>query len=115
MPADFQVMRSISESPEGDVEVIALSGDLDMATVDSLLDVLGAVEGDRSLIVDLAQLEFMDSTGLRAILRANESGSRIALVVAPGSQVARILEIAGIGELVDLFADRDSAIEKLRG
>ncbi|HZI91235.1 MAG: STAS domain-containing protein [Actinomycetota bacterium] len=83
----------------------ALSGEIDLSTVGELQDRLQtALEGDPSLIVlDLRQVSFLDSSGLRLILRINrrqeENGGRLVLVRG-GRRVARVLEITGTdGEL----------------
>lgn len=80
---------------------IRLVGEVDLATVpelDRLLDEL-AREGHRRLLLDLAGVEFIDSTGLASIMRAlyaaDENGHRLA--VRRGSpQVQRLFEITGI-------------------
>ena len=78
----------------------ALSGEIDMSTVGELKERLEpALEDDPSLIVlDLRQVSFLDSSGLRLILRLNkrqeENGGRLVLVRG-GRRVARVLEITG--------------------
>ncbi len=53
------------------------------------------------MILDLRELEFMDSTGLGLLVttnkRAREAGRRFALVKG-GQQVQRLLSLTGVGE-----------------
>ena len=85
---------------------IALSGELDMATVPTLGDRLTAVERDgaRAILLDLRDLRFLDSTGLHALVRAHErsktNGHRLLLVgVSPVTR--RLCEITGTEFLLD--------------
>ena len=83
--------------------VIALAGELDMASAALLrtaIEEVGSAEKSM-LVLDLQQLGFIDSTGLRTVLWAHErceqEGREFALT--PGSQqVQRLLAISGAGE-----------------
>jgi anti-sigma B factor antagonist len=94
MPIAFHIDASRS----GDAAVLSLHGELDVATTAQLEEALAAasVERPRRLIVDLSGLEFMDSTGLRAVLAANEDAREaeheLVLVQGP-QQVQRLLEL----------------------
>ncbi len=78
-------------------------GDLDAATADTLDaafdDVVGG--GARRVVVDLAAVTFLDSTGLRSLVRAATEleGAGGSLRCAPLSrQVRRVLEVSGLDE-----------------
>jgi anti-sigma B factor antagonist len=84
-------------------------GELDLATAPEMEEqVLAAVrEGGRKVVVDLRELTFMDSTGVRAIVAAHqvaeESGSDLRVVrPARESAVSRVIEISGIDEALGL-------------
>jgi anti-anti-sigma factor len=103
----------VEERP--DVLLISLSGELDLTGADRLEE---AVDGrlpatPRGVIVDLRELEFMDSTGLRALLviadRAAELGHRFA-VVRGRRQVQRLLELTGMSEHLTLIDDPDEIL-----
>ena len=87
--------------------VIAVSGELDLASTPALEEELArAAASDSGLVIlDLRELEFMDSTGLGLLVttnkRAQESGRRFALVKG-GSQVQRLLSLTGVGERLTL-------------
>lgn len=55
--------------------VIALTGELDMASAPELEEAIdrAIASAARSVIVDLRQLEFMDSTGIRLLVAAHKS------------------------------------------
>ena len=85
----------VEAQPGGGVRV---AGELDMSTVNDLLDGvrphLLAASGD--LTLDLSQLSFMDSTGLLAFLdmsRELEGRGRLVLR-SPAGSVARLLQLA---------------------
>ena len=90
--------------------VVAVRGELDIASAPRFKLTLETAEsGDvRLVIVDLAELQFIDSTGLRVLLdakrRASAAGGDLRIVNARG-EVRRLLEIAGVLEL--LSAEHD--------
>jgi anti-sigma B factor antagonist len=90
--------------------VIAVSGELDLASSPALQEELDRVSSSDSqlLIIDLRELDFMDSTGLsvlvRAHQRAEEQGRRLAMVKGP-QQVQRLLSLTGV-------ADRLTVVER---
>ncbi|MFL5844401.1 MAG: STAS domain-containing protein [Solirubrobacteraceae bacterium] len=84
-------------------------GELDLATAPELEDkVLSAVRtADRSVVLDLRELTFMDSTGVRTIVAAHqlagETGGDLRVVRPPrDSPVSRVIEISGIDEALGL-------------
>ena len=90
----------------GEVLVFKLRGSLDLATSPTVRAALtdATEKGKRNFIVDLTQLEFLDSTGLGALIgahrRASEHGGSLRLIVADGP-IARLLNITG---LIRVFA-----------
>jgi len=95
---DNQFGTNISQS--GGETVVALFGELDVASSQGLSDELvSLIEGGATdLVIDLAKLAFIDSTGLSAILRANrELGENGHLVLRePTPLVRQVLEITGL-------------------
>ena len=93
------LMKTVTRREGPGINRVTPSGELDIATVPQLNDALSqAASGSATVILDLSQVTFMDSTGLHAILcahaRLGETNSR--LVVIPGCrQVQRIFEITG--------------------
>jgi anti-anti-sigma factor len=92
---DLLAIRQLPESGE-----FALEGELDIASAEVLLSrVDGVPEGD--LVLDLSGLSFMDSSGLRAILRLAQSrnGNSSVVLRNPTQPVARVLGIAMPGNV----------------
>lgn len=80
--------------------VVSLAGELDLYNAEevrrALLDTLA--EGAELLVVDLAEVTFIDSTALGVLIEArsrlpDRSGFRLA---APGLEVRRALEVSGL-------------------
>ena len=100
-----------------DSTVISVSGELDLASSPALEEELERVaQSDAQLVVvDLRNLEFMDSTGLsvlvRAHQRASENGQRFGVVKGP-QQVQRLLTLTGVADRLTLA---DSPDELLSG
>lgn len=98
---------------DGDGHVIlALAGELDMASAPTLEGALqdDALARGEALILDLEELGFIDSTGLRAVLQARQlcrdRGQQFA--VTPGSQqVQRVLTITGLAEHLPVVAPQE--------
>jgi anti-anti-sigma factor len=90
----------------GGTAVIALAGELDLAGTTTLEHELSGLDAD-ALVLDLRGLEFMDSSGLRAIAvsaqRAQDAGRRFALI--PGAaQVMRVFDITRMRERLQFVA-----------
>ncbi len=90
--------------------VISLSGEIDMAAVDAVEQRIRArVDGGEStMVLDLRRVEFMDSSGLRLVLRLDhevrERGDRF-VVVRGGRRVARVMELSGVDRQLETVDD----------
>lgn len=100
---------------EPDRVVIALHGELDLASAPLLQSELESAEtGEMGLVVlDVQDLEFIDSTGLRVILtahtRAQEGGRQLALSRIQ-QQLQRLLSITGVGEHLRIIDSPDALL-----
>ena len=88
-------------TPERDHVVVAPRGELDMATVGVLERELRQLRdsGFGRIVLDLAGLSFMDSSGLHLVLRWTDEASRDSFMfeLEPGPRaVQRIFEVAGV-------------------
>jgi anti-anti-sigma factor len=97
--------------------VIGVSGELDLASSPALEQELerGAAATAEVVIVDLRNLEFMDSTGLsvlvRAHQRATENGQRFGVVRGP-QQVQRLLSLTGVADRLTLADSPDELLQQ---
>jgi len=95
--------------------VVALAGESDVYTYAQLRGALEAEAGKGSalLIVDLAGLEFMDSTGVQVLLDIrvlmNEHGGKLVLA-RPQNTVARVLNLVGADQLIPVYPSIEEAI-----
>jgi anti-sigma B factor antagonist len=93
--------------------VVALRGQLDMAEAASVAAALAAVAASEpQIIVDLAALEFIDSSGVAALVRgrnlARHAGGEL-LLAAPQQQVLRVLTLTRLIDAFPLHATVDEA------
>jgi anti-sigma B factor antagonist len=98
----------------GDVLVLSLAGELDLATAPVLRDALRrAVErSPKRLVVDLAEVTFVDSTVLGALVEARSAlGGDAFALAAPGLEVRRALEVSGLDRHFSVFDRVETAIE----
>jgi anti-sigma B factor antagonist len=88
--------------------ILNLSGELDLATVGELEDALTQrLDSGEDLVVDLRSLQFMDSSGVRALVAAHagaQNGSGSLLIVRPerGSEVDRVIDVSGIASALGM-------------
>jgi anti-sigma B factor antagonist len=97
-------------SSDGDRATVALRGELDLSGVDRARQAIEQAEANESplLVLDLSELEFIDSMGLevmlRAARRAHDSGRRL-IVARPSRYVRRLLEMTAIDQSLDIVED----------
>lgn len=104
---------SIAGRSEDGVEIVAVSGEIDIASAPRLItglnDAVGA--GETPVIVDLTEVGFMDSTGLALLLNAHRRlarrGKGFAVVSADGP-VRRVFTIT---DMVDVLRVRPTLAE----
>jgi anti-sigma B factor antagonist len=98
----FRVTTTI----DGDSFVVAVHGEVDLASVAALDAATSrALASDaRRIVIDLGACEFLDSTGLHALVRLHRRVTRRAgreLLVLPGPPVVqRAIEICGLDALL---------------
>ena len=97
---------TVRNERRGGASVVIPTGELDLATAPALEAALSRAfeEGSDRVVLDLRELEFIDSSGLRTLLtarrRAEQSRARFSLVAGHRS-LERTLEIAGVHKVFD--------------
>jgi anti-sigma B factor antagonist len=112
-----QLTIDISTDDATGTPVYRLRGSLDLATAPSaraaLIEAAGA--GKHDMVVDLTRLEFLDSTGLGALIgahrRALENGGAVRLAVGEGP-IARLLNITGLIRVFPVYATLEDALNE---
>jgi anti-sigma B factor antagonist len=97
---------------------VAVRGEIDIATVPCLERTLDtAIRTSRgAFVLDLGDVEFLDSSGVHALLRARAllaREDRALAVVCPPGPARRLFDLAGIADLLFLFASREEAASAL--
>jgi anti-sigma B factor antagonist len=101
---------------KGEAAVVTISGELDLASSPALEEELERVAASNAslVIVDLRELEFMDSTGLSVLVRAHqraaESSQRFGLVNG-SQQVQRLLSLTGVADRLMLADAPEGLLE----
>jgi len=107
MPANGRDPLEIEVQDSEERTLVTLSGELDAATASFLYDKLSdlEVENTQNVVLDLAQVTFMDSTGLAVIVtehkRLQHSNGTLT-IFSPPSSVRRLFEITGLTTVLDI-------------
>jgi len=98
----------VETSEEEGLVRLVLRGELDLSTVSKVEEELRRAEASEPslLLLDLSELNFLDSTGLRLIVttdqRAREGGRRVAVVKGPDA-VQRVITIIRLDERLEML------------
>lgn len=102
------------------VPIINLSGRLDTLTAPALDAELASflVESRPRILLDLADVTYISSAGLRSILHlvkhTSAHGGRLG-VFAVAPHIMELIEISGFPSLLDLYPDRKGALDSMHG
>jgi anti-anti-sigma factor len=108
--------RLTHQSHESDgVTRLALAGEFDLSSATQIEDVLKELEQGRPslLVLDLRELTFMDSTGLRVMVSADaraRDGSRRLVIVQGPEAVHRVFRITGLDDHLDIVETPEAAL-----
>jgi anti-sigma B factor antagonist len=121
-PAPFET----SSAEVDGVRIVAVRGELDLSTAPELQGPLDTALEDpqASVLIDLSECEFIDSTGIALIVRAwqrldgngdGDGGSSARLVICTDrEQVRRVLDISGLDQSIPVHATREDGLAALR-
>lgn len=87
---------------------LTLTGELDLASGHELEEALAGVRGwgTELIVLDLSELTFMDTTGLKLLIEANQQaheGAPQFRVINGGPQIQRLLRITGVDQRLTLI------------
>lgn len=108
----------ISEDRKADALILVLSGKLDATTAKTFEEKIIEVINSRAqrLVLDLSQLEYISSSGLRVFLLAAKRLQRTdGKMVFCGLQdhVRQVFDLAGFSSILSIYGSRDEAIKSL--
>ena len=111
-PVPNNVLTLSTETSEG-VAVIHVGGDFDLSTVPVFEAELDPLVSAALIVVELAECTFIDSSALRALVRAQRrvasAGGRLVLV-APSQPASRVLEVATLDRFIPVAATLAEAV-----
>jgi anti-anti-sigma factor len=105
---------------ERGVRTISVRGELDLSTAPELEGPLeqALASGEGSVLIDLSECEFIDSTGIALIVRGwqrldSGDNGRALVICSQNDQVRRVLEITGLEISIPVHMTRDEAISAI--
>lgn len=107
----------VSSTNDGQVQVLHCQGRLTMTTARSLRDAVerAVAEQPPRVVVDLAGVSFVDSSGLGALIsglkRARQAGGDLRIAGA-GDQVTMVLGLTNLDRVLKPYPDLESARER---
>jgi anti-sigma B factor antagonist len=98
---------------------VTVHGEIDIHTTPQLSAALDDAvrDSEGAFVLDLSDVQFLDSSGVAALVRTRAvlgRDDRGLGVVCPAGPARRMLELAGIADLLELFETRDQAAAALR-
>jgi anti-sigma B factor antagonist len=103
------MMMQIATTPGSDRYLITVSGEVDLATSPELdVAIIAAIDsGTSSVVIDLTDVSFMDSSGLgvivRALKRCREAENDLDLVIT-NERVLKVFGITGLDQVIPIHA-----------
>ncbi len=97
----------------GTVGLVTISGEVDLLVADQVERAISDAGGARVVVVDLTDVTFIDSTGLRALVSGRElleSKRRSMALVVGDSPVARLLSLTALDQEFVIHPSVDSAL-----
>jgi anti-sigma B factor antagonist len=98
---------------DGPAEVVAVRGDVDLATADALrAEVRGASERAGTVVLDLREVSFMDTQGLAVVIEAQQAaveGDGRFVVVRGPERVHRLFDMIGLTPRLTIVDDPAAA------
>jgi anti-sigma B factor antagonist len=99
---------------QGNAVVVRLQGELDLYNAEDVRNALLAAcaEEPERLVVDLGEVEFVDSTALGVLVEARTrmADGRALILAAPGMEVSRALGVSGLDRHFTIRDSRDDAL-----
>ena len=97
------------------VRVVAVRGELDIATSPQVRELLADVALGQAppVVIDLVRCDFIDSTGLAALLhgaKPTQNGESRVAIVSPEGDVRRMLELTAVDKSIPVFATLEQAV-----
>ena len=104
---DLQSDFRVETHTTGRVTTLTVGGELDLLSSPALEQELERAHASDCdvILIDLRELEFMDSTGLHVLVKAHQrehDSGRSLVLTKGGEQVQRLLDLTGVAELIKI-------------
>jgi anti-sigma B factor antagonist len=116
---ECKVKMKSSYHQDSDVHIVNIYGEIDLYQAPRLRNLLLSIliTGEEKLVVDLSDVEFMDSSGLGAITaafsRLRKSGGKLKIAGAAGI-VKKVFEITNMHTFFDMYESSEEALQSYR-
>jgi anti-anti-sigma factor len=110
------MLADVQFDMRGQAVVATLTGEVDLSNATQIYDAVGNATPNTSLgvIVDLTQVDYLDSAGIHLVYRLLESlrarGQKLMLVIPADSPVQDSLRLAGVTQYLPIAATLDDAL-----
>ena len=110
----------LATTDESGITVLAAHGEVDVSTAPQLRQAIieEASAGPGPLVIDLSDVDFLDSTGLGVLVsglkRFRTMGTDVILVIA-SNRIAKVFEITGLTQVFRIHGTREAAIAAAAG
>lgn len=105
---------NINISNQKNVTLVEVSGRIDSSNANQLGEALSTQidDGNKQMVLDLAQVDYMSSAGLREIVSALKKvrGAGDLRLSQPSVRVREVLEMAGLDTIFQIFESQDKAL-----
>jgi anti-sigma B factor antagonist len=115
MPLGGEVELSVVTRREGVRTVISVTGEIDVYTAPTLRERLNELvaEGEYNLVVDMAGVDFLDSTGLGVLvggLKRARSHDGTLQLVCDQEKILKVFRITGLTKVFPIYASMEGAL-----
>lgn len=100
---------SVDVHRDGDRTIVTPHGELDLATVGELDGSLRPVTG--TIVIDLRELSFVDSTGLRLLLEQTRRADATVQLVDGSAPISRLFELTGLRDALPFVTLPDGPLQ----
>src|SRR4051794_35011664 len=109
------MLLRVETETRSDHALVTAVGEIDAATAGSVDEAVSAAiaEGHKRVLLDFAQVTFIDSTGLGVLVkshRAAEAAGLVFAVVHPTPQTRKLIRVLGLDQLLAVYDDREQAL-----
>jgi anti-sigma B factor antagonist len=107
----------LQDRVDNGVAVVTVTGDVDVASSSALRDGLLQVVADenfRGLVVNLAGVSFIDSTGIGVLVgvwRRTKATDGCLALASPSRQAQSVLDATGLTKVLSLYSTEEEAVQ----